>query len=946
MSPEQFRRIEELYHAASEGTPQERAALLAQTDPELRREVESLLSDSSGAEFLDRPAIQNAAELLEDATVVTGLLHSTAAQLAAGVQLGPYKIEAPIGAGGMGHVYRARDTRLGRDVAVKVSTERFSDRFEREARAVAALNHPNICTLHDVGPDYLVMELVEGVTLAERIKHGAIPLEDALAIARQIADALEAAHEKGIVHRDLKPGNIKIKPDGSVKVLDFGLAKMPEPERAGDSANSPTLTLQTGTRSGTIMGTAGYMAPEQAMGKTVDKRADIFAFGVVLYEMLQGKRLFKGETVSDTLSKVLTQEPDLRAIPVKVQRLLGRCLEKDPKKRLRDIGDVWQLLEEKPISKPGRRSWLLGAVATLSLALATAFGFLWLRAPAVPSTQFLVQAPGDTQFTNVHAGTAVSPDGRYLVFGAGTQGTAPLWLRPLDSLSARPLPGTEGANLPFWSPDSKSVAFYAGGKLMRSDIVGGAPQVLCDANLSVPGAGGTWNRDGVILFGSTVGLFRVPAAGGVPQQVTQWDTARKELGHGPPQFLPDGKRFLYFVQSSEPNTQGIYAGSLDNPKERVLIKATGRKAYYAPPREGRTGFLLWLRQQTLMAQGFDLAKLRLEGDPTPVAENVAPGSTSTRVRAAFWTSDAGVLVYRTGVAFEKGTLLWMRRDGTRLGEAGKEDRYASIRLSADDKRVAMSLHDDRGIPDIWVWEFGREVMTRITFDPKSDGVPVWSPDGRHIAYYSDRSGVRQFYRKEAGGGGQEEQLTNSPYFKVASDWSRDGRYLLYYEVDPKTGFDIWALPLEGERKPAVVLQTPFSEANAQFSPDGKWIAYNSDASGRDEVYVRAFPFSSGQWQVSNQGGSRPKWRADGKELFYVGPNASHILAAGVRVAGASFQSDTPRELFPISPVPDNLASPFDVTADGQRFLVVQQSAGAQVAAPLTVVTNWQAGLKK
>ena len=430
---------------------------------------------------------------------------------------------------------------------------------------------------------------------------------------------------------------------------------------------------------------------------------------------------------------------------------------------------------------------------------------------------------------------------------------------------------------------------------------GWGAQILCDAATG-PGAGGTWSRDGVILFGAAEGLFRVSASGGVPQQITQWDAARKELGVGMPQFLPDGKRFLYFIQSMEPNTQGIYAGSLENPKERVRILATDRKAHYVPARDGRRGFLLWLREQTLLAQPFDAAKLRLEGDPTPLAEEVGLGPP---IRAAFWASDAGLLVYRTGEANAKGKLLWISRDGKRLGEAGKEDRYASIRLSPDETRVAVSRFGDDGTSDIWVLELGREVIRRLTFDPKSDGMPVWSPDGRQIAYYSDRSGVRQIYRKQAGGGGQEEQLTNSPTGKIVSDWSRDGRYLLYfdYEVAALTrGLDLWALPLEGERKPLAVLQTPFAEWNAQFSHDGKWIAYQSNQSGRDEIYVRAFPVSGGQWQVSNQGGSRPKWRADGKELFYLGPNASNVLAAGIRIVGASLQSDTPRELFTISSV--------------------------------------------
>ena len=871
--------------------------------------------------------------------------------LAIDEKLGPYEIVALIGTGGMGEVYRATDTRLHREVAVKISAERFSDRFEREARAVAALNHPNVCTLHDVGPNYLVMELVEGPTLAERIREGPVPLEETLTIARQIANALEAAHERGIVHRDLKPGNIKIKADGTVKVFDFGLAKIAEPAcpPGGNPSHSPTLTLEAFTRFGDIVGTVGYMAPEQATGGPVDKRADIFAFGVVMYEMLTGNRLFKGETASETLASVLKDEPNLERIPPKVRPLLQRCLEKEPRKRLRDIGDLDLLLQQpRPgdalLELRGKRPWLPWAVAAVLAASLAVVIFLWRRAPApeVGSTRFLVDAPGGNQFTNENSAMAVSPDGRYLVFGAGTRGTRRLWLRPLDSLGAQLLQGSEGANHPFWSPNSKSVAFFAGSKLKRSDIDGGAPQVLCDGQF---GPGGAWGRDGVILFGGTEGLMRVAASGGVPQRLTQRDTARKESQHSAPQFLPDGKKFLYFIASTDPNIQGIYAGSLDKPNERVRILATKRKAYYAPPRDGRTGFLLWLREQTLLAQPFDVKRLRLEGNPTPLAEGVALAPT---IRAAFWISDAGLLVYRTGDNSRGGRLIWMSRDGKRLGEAGKEDRNASFRLSPDGKRVALGRYDGGENADIWVFEFGREVTTRLTSDPKQDLIliPVWSPDGRQIAFTSSRSGIRQIYRKDAGGGGQEDQLTTGPNLKSPEDWSRDGRYLLYSEIAPKTGLDLWALPLNGDRKPVVVLQTPFNEKSGTFSPDGKWIAYDSDASGRPEVYVRAFPVSGDPWQVSKQGGSLPKWRADGKELFYMGADMNKVMAADVRIAGTSFQSDPPRELFPIVPMGFHATSPYDVTPDGQRFLVLETTVRVEEREPLTVVVNWQAGLKK
>jgi eukaryotic-like serine/threonine-protein kinase len=866
--------------------------------------------------------------------------------LSPGTHLGPYEILAPIGAGGMGEVYRARDPRLNRDVAIKVSAAHFSERFEREAKAIAALNHPNICQIYDVGPNYLVMEFIEG-----EAPKGPMPLEEALRIAWQIADALEAAHEKGIVHRDLKPANIIITPAGVVKVLDFGLAKAIEPEPTGNPETSPTLTMRA-TQMGMILGTAAYMSPEQARGKTVDKRADIWAFGVVLYELLVGHGPFGDEDVAGTLAAVIHKEPDLTQVPAKVRRLLRRCLEKDPKKRLRDIGDAWELLEEAPAQQqsapsPSRlRRWLWPCVAALCLLVAAGVTGYFATRPAAPNlaTQFMVDSPPDTTFRNPYAGIAISPDGRFLVYdAAGGSVTPTLWLRPLDSLVARSLPATDGANFPFWSPDSKSIAFFAAGKLKRVDIAGGAPLVLCDAPIPGNGSvGGAWSRDGVILFGASDGLHRVSASGGVPMLLTRVDAAGQESGHGYPQFLPDGKRFLYFVEGGNSNTQGIYAGSLDRPQNRMQILRTSAKALYAPPVAGHPGYLLWLREQTLLAQRFDAGNLRLEGDPAPLAEDVALGGN----RAAFWTSDAGLLVYRTGLNANKAKLVWIGRDGKRLGDAGPEDSYTSLRLSPDGKRVAIGRNDSANFDDTWLLEFGRGVFTRLTFDPKRDTWPVWSPDGRQVAFSSNRSGVYQLYRKDSGGAGQEEQLTTGPRGKGLSDWSRDGRYLLYTDNAGQANMDIKALPLEGDRKPIVVLQTPFNEQGGVFSPDGKWIAYQSDESGRVEVYVSAFSpnaaTAGGKWQVSKQSGSRPRWRGDGKELFYLEQSVK-IMAAGIRTTATSVEPDTPRELFPIS-VPVNIPSPYDVTADGQRFLVEELTSAGRTS-PLTVLVNWQAGLK-
>jgi eukaryotic-like serine/threonine-protein kinase len=886
--------------------------------------------------------------------------------LSAGDCLGPYKVITRIGAGGMGEVYRARDTKLDRDVAIKVlpaalahDPERLA-RFEREAKVLAALNHPNIAQIYGLEQRALVMELVEGETLK-----GPLPIETALNYAKQIADALEAAHEKGITHRDLKPANIMITPAGTVKVLDFGLAAVAQdPASDGtDPSNSPTLTMRA-TQAGMIMGTAAYMSPEQAAGKPVDKRADIWSFGVVLFELLTGHQLFgEGETISHILADVLRAPIEFdklpRETPKAIRDLLQRCLDRDVRNRLRDIGEARVVIHKylaAPMDARGNQTdasavgmrvqgarTLPWVVAAIALIAATVFAVLWLvrPAPATRISQFTVDAPPDSIFTNSFAATAVSPDGRYLVFGAArNSGTPSLWLRPLDSLAARQLPGTEGANLPIWSPDSKSIAFFASGRLKRIDLVGGAPLVLCDATEAINASvSGTWNRDGVILFGGTDGLRRVSASGGSAVLITRADSSRQEAGLGYPQFLPDGKHFIYFVESGNANTQGVYSGSLDRPQEHVQILRTDAKALYTQPNTGRSGYLLWLREQTLLAQRFDAGKLRLEGDPAPVAEGV--GVNNLR-RGAFWTSDSGLLVYRTG-GVGRRKLVWMNRDGKGIEQAGQPDFYGSVQLSPDAKKVAFGRIDPTGaVENIWLLEFARSATSRLTFGQKQDSTPLWSPDGRQIVFHSNRGGVYQMYRKDSGGGRQEEQLTEGPMNKFPSDWSRNGKYLLYDQVDPATGADLWALPLEAPRKPVLVLQTPFAEMRAQFSPDGKWIAYESNESGRSEIYVRAFPSSTGQWQISNQGGTSARWRGDGKELFYLSPDGK-MMAVGIRTSAASVEADPPRELFGASL--SGLYFSYDITSDGRRFLLVEPPEAQGGIAPLTVVLNWQAGLK-
>jgi serine/threonine protein kinase len=862
-----------------------------------------------------------------------------------GETIGPYRITAKLGAGGMGEVYRAHDPRLGRDVAIKVSAAQFSERFEREARAVAALNHPNICHLYDVGPNYLVMELVEGES-----PKGPLPVDEALAIAWQIADALEAAHEKGITHRDLKPANIKVKSDGTVKVLDFGLAKVAAASTS-DGENSPTLTLGA-TVAGMILGTPGYMSPEQTRGKPVDKRADIWSFGVVLYELLTGERMFEGDDAVDTLAQVRTRQPDLERVPPQVRKLLGRCLEKDPKQRLRDIGDARDLVAQPalPAVSPSRLGWV-GAAAMALAALGLGLIHFRETPPPLEAVQFALEASLDTSFTYPYGGYAPSPDGRYVVFSVVSKTPGPtLWLRPLDSLAARQLPGTESGNFPTWSPNSKSLAFSANGKLKRIEISGGSPLTLSDAapNDAVSPTG-TWNRDGVILFGSSAGLKRVSESGGSTTLLTKADPARKETGHGYPQFLPDGDRFLFFVASDDPNVQGVYASSLRNPGQRRLILRTDTKAFYVPPRAPYPGYLLWMQDQTLLAQRFDAASLQPEGNPVSVAEGIGR-LPPVPIRAAFWASDAGTLIYFANALLGR-PLVWMSREGKQLGEAAPADNFLSIALAPGAKSVAVTRtgpSSGQSNIDVWVRELDRGVMNRLTSDPANDANPVWSPDGKWIAFSSNREGgVFQIYRKDASSAGQEERLTEGPLRKIVLDWSRDGGYILYGEQSSATtSGNIMALPLEGSRKPILVVQGAAPQSSAAISPDGRWVAYGSTLSGSFEIYVQAFPAAAswanaapqGHTQISIAGGGTPKWRGDGKELYF--RTGTALMVAAIQELPQGIRAETPRELFR----PGETFS-YDVTPDGQRFLVMLTTAGQQVQ-KLTVVSHWQAALRR
>jgi Tol biopolymer transport system component len=866
-----------------------------------------------------------------------------------------YRITAKLGEGGMGAVYRATDTKLNRDVAIKVLPEAFAQdadrmaRFGREAQVLASLNHPNIAAIYGVEERALVLELVEGPTLAERIAKGPIPLDEALAIARQIAEAFEYAHDKGIVHRDLKPANVKVTPEGRVKVLDFGLAKAISGDGvSADPANSPTLTMRA-TVAGVILGTAGYMAPEQAKGKGVDKRADIWAYGVVLYEMLTGGRLFAGETVSDTLAAVLTKEPDVERVPAPVRKLLRSCLEKDPKRRLRDIGDAWRLLEEAPAAAATApsRSRLGSAWVGVSGVLAVAAAVLALvhfreAPPPRPVVRFSVPPPPKNVFGSW---LAVSPDGRHLAFPAGgPDGVTRVWVRSLDSLEARPLAGTEGGVVTcvFWSPDGRFLVFQQGNKVKKIDIGGGPPETLSDSPNTL--LGGAWSAGGVILLGGNSGpIVRVSPAGGTAAPVTHLDRPRGDTFHSDPIFLPDGRHFLYFRHSSKAENQGVFAGSLDaKPEEQSLkrILPVDFSPGYVPPGASRSlGYLLFLREETLMAQPFDDRRLETTGEPVPVAEHIGTSVS----RAFFSASPAGVLAWRGGGGVQQ--LGWYNRDGQFLGRAGDPADYHDVALSPDGTRVAFSRGTQGAGLQIWILDLARGVQTRVTFLHESVRSPVWSPDGRYLAF-SSLSG-RSLYVQVVNAAGSAEPVFEGPVTAV-NHWSPDGRYLLFTQAP--NGSDLMALSNPssgGERKAIPVANSEATEWHGQASPDSRFVAYESNESGTSEVYLRPFPPGderAAKWLVSSNGGAQPRWRGDGKELYYIDPGHT-VMAVDVNTQ-ATPPAGTPHRLF--TPPAINylqLMFQYDVTRDGKRFLIIGPMEGA-VMEPATVVLNWEEGLRK
>ncbi len=877
--------------------------------------------------------------------------------LSAGTKLGPYEVLAPIGAGGMGEVYKARDTRLGRSVAVKVlpahlaANPEFRQRFEREAKIISSLNHPHICALYDVGQqngiDYLIMEYLEGETLAQRLAPGPLPPEQVVRYGMQIADALDKAHRRSLTHRDLKPGNIMLTAAGA-KLLDFGLAKTAATSSPAE-LSTPTQSLSL-TAAGNIVGTVQYMSPEQLQGKDADARSDIFALGAVLYEMLTARKAFEGVTQATVLGAILHADPPPVAHGA-LNRVIRRCLAKDPEERWQSARDVMLELREPasvvqaPIAAPARRAPKLAwALAAACFLVAVVLAVLHFR-PAAPMQvmRFTVSAPPNGAFNSA---PVISPDGTHLAFSGLAPATF-LWVRPLDSLASRSLAGTEGGRVLFWSPDSRSVGFFATGKLKRIDISGGPPQVLADASPY----GGTWSRDGVIVFTPTArsGLRRVSAVGGPATPVTTLDASRGEVSHRWPYFLPDGRHFLYLATANAAEGTGVYIASLEGgTKAAKRLFGGTAAAIYAPlpGGNGRRGHLLALEQNTLQARPFDASRLEVTGLPFPVAELSGAAGFDIWNFDAYSASRTGLLVYLPDMGLASTKLAWFDREGKLLGNAAQAFRLSHPALSPDEKRVAFEIPDPRsGQWDLWVTDLTRNVNSRFTFETSNESGPVWSADGSQLFFMANRNGAYRLFRKLASGAGGEEQVLESTNWILPTGVLSD-RFLVYHELDPSTKWDLWILPLTGDRKPMVFLKGPFEELNGQFSPDGRWLAYNSNETGGTEVYIQSFPPSGAKWQISTGGGSHPRWRRDGKELYYLAGDQK-IMAVEIRGA-TTLEPGQPRPLFQARGsglLLTNLIFPYTVSGDGKRFLINSNiEEGSQ--SPVVVVVNWIAALKR
>ena len=883
--------------------------------------------------------------------------------LTLGTRLGAYEITAAIGAGGMGEVYRARDTKLGRDVAVKILPDVFASdperrgRFEREARTLAALNHPHIAQIYGFEEAdktlALVMEFVGGETLDARLKARApsgLPLDEAVAIARQIADALEAAHEQGIIHRDLKPANIQIRSDGMVKVLDFGLAKALDPAGLSSAAamDSPTLTAHA-TVAGVILGTAAYMSPEQARGKSVDRRADIWAFGAVLYEMLAGKRTFVGDEISDTLAAVLKEDPDWSALPANVpgslRRVLRRCLEKDPRNRLGWIGDARLELSESDGLAPGiaamsarphRRAW---HTASVIVAIAGSSAATWIvssrmvSSPEATLSRLSVLPPNGTTLSPESTNVAISPDGYTLAFVtdfASSQGTQ-LWLRSIDSTTARLLPGTDGAFRPFWSPDGRYLAFFTADKLKKIRVDGGRAEEICDAK---DGRGGTWSSKGVIVFApSNAGpLMQVPSAGGTPRPVTTLDDARGETAHRFPLFLPDGDHFLYTVLPARAGAYDIVVGSISGLSRTVLTAAQGTPAF-VPPNQ-----LVFMRNGTLLAQRFARGRYVLEGDATALADapTAMPGSTGSGFASA---SAGGTIAYIADRPVNT-SLVWFDQSGHRLGNVSiPSGNYDQVALARDGRQAVLTRHRSATFSDLWLVDLDRGGASRFIDTPGSNRDPLWSPDRERIAFSTNRDGPEDIFVKSVNAATLEEPMVRSKeQFKRTQSWSADGRYVVFMELSPDTNADLYVITL-ADRTSRPYLRTPASETFGAISPDGRWMAYISAETGRGEVYVQTFPTPGRKHRVSSTGASKVWWRQDGKQLMFVSDDNSELLVADV-LARDEFTVGASRV---VGQLPKGVSS-LDATADLQRILALVNE-GSNAASSITVVQNWSPGVR-
>ena len=900
MTPERWRQLEGLYDAVKDLSPAERAARLKDADPDLRSAVEAVFAQGGSA--LEHPAWEVYSGLLQTVTVFS-----------VGMQLGPYKIERKIGEGGMGEVYRATDTRLARAVAIKTCREEFSERFQREARTIASLNHPHICSIYDVGPNYLVMELLDGETLAAKLKRGKFSIEQTLLLGQQIADALSAAHSKGIVHRDIKPANVMITSSGLVKVLDFGLAKqISEPSSDGSA-------LITGlTEVGTALGTPAYMAPEQAQGEEVDKRADVWAFGVLLYELLTGRRPFQGDSMRTTLAAVLTEEPDLSIVPARVRSLLRACLKKDPQERLSSVGDWRFLLDDDSAEAPSRPvqvRWIPWAIAA-ALVAPGVFGLLRLTAPSgqPAEVRFGVPIPGGIAR---NAMLALSPDGRSIAISAIDEGKFRLRIRPLDSLETRLLPGADGARFPFWSPDGRQIGFFADGKLKTILVSGGEPVTLTEVEPLIIGA--TWGTQRVIVFSQARELYKVNEKGGAPERLYKDSGVLSD-----PEFLPDGNHVLWLNSNN-----GVFLGSLDRKPPVRLLRDISRTVY------SPDGYLIFTRQGRLTAQRFDLRTLALTGEALPIARgSVVNGLSAAR---------GGALVYAPKVPEQ---LAWVDRTGSIKEKVGSPQEWRSFRLSVDQRKVAYasvapgrSYGGDVGVEinyDVSVFDLRRGTRERLTSEEQNSLVPVFSPDGKHVAFSSNRTGGYNPYITD---GPNREKLVVDMQLAggFPTDWSPDGKNLLYWGNE-----DLWIVPVDGKEKPYTLAKTRFDERAGSFSPDGKWVAYSSNESLRYEIYLTSFPAGDGKrYTVSNQGGATPAWRRDGKEIYFVAGDGQ-LTAVPITIRGSDVEFGRAESLFPVDST--DFFRAYEPSLDGQRFLIAMPAAPGGAA--FTVLLNWTQALGK